>query len=177
MISLINLLWIFVVDTVITFGNGPVILPLLNQSLVQQLHVISSDQLLYAYAIGRVTPGQVNLYIAAVGYFLFGPVGAVLSSISIILPGFLMIPMVAWYEKFHKVSIINNLIKGITVVSIGLIFTATVAIGQDVLKGVNTWIVFLSVIVFNRVFKINGFLSFIAGSVLGIAIYFFPLHH
>lgn len=177
MISLINLLWIFFFDTVITFGNGPVMLPLLDQALVQTRHAITSDQLLYAYAIARVTPGQVNLYIAAIGYFLFGVPGAILSSVSIIIPGFLMIPMMHGYHKFKDVQIVNHLIKGITVVSIGLIFSSTASIGRSVLIGIIPWSVFLLVIVLTKVLKINGFLSFVLASFLGIILYYLPSLH
>lgn len=172
MISLIDLLGIFMFDTIITFGNGPVMLPLLNQALVISRHAISSDQLLYAYAIARVTPGQVNLYIAAIGFFLYGPIGAVLSSMSIIVPGFLMIPMLHGYQKFKDVEIVNHLIKGITVVSIGLIFSATASIGQSVLTSFIPWIVFITVIVLTKVVKINGFLSFAAASILGLILFY-----
>ncbi len=173
MISLIDLLFVFVLYTVMTFGNGPVMLPLLDQELVQQRHALTSEQLLYAYAIARVTPGQVNLYIAAIGYLLFGPVGAVLSSVSIIIPGVLMIPMVKGYEKFKKISSVDNFIKGITVVSIGLIFSATAEIGQTVLTSIVPWIVFISVIVMTKVIKWNGFLSFVLASILGIILHLF----
>ncbi len=176
MISLIDLLWTLMFDTIITFGNGPVMLPLLQQALVVNHHAITQDQLLYAYAIARVTPGQVNLYIAAIGYFLFGPFGAVLSSISIIIPGLLMIPMMKGYQKFKDVEIVNHLIKGITVVSIGLIFSATASIGQSVLISGIPWIVFISMIVMAKIIKINGFLSFILASILGIILYYSPIH-
>lgn len=174
MISLIELLSVFVFYTIITFGNGPVMLPLLDQSLVQTKHAITSDQLLYAYAIARVTPGQINLYIAAIGYFLFGPVGAVLSSVSIIIPGFLMIPMVHGYHKVKDIRAVDHLIKGITVISIGLIFSATASIGKTVLTDVIPWTVFLTVIFLTKILKWNGFLSFALASLLGIILYFAP---
>lgn len=176
MISLIDLLGVFLFYTVITFGNGPVMLPLLDQALVQTRHVITSDQLLYAYAIARVTPGQINLYIAAIGYFLFGPIGAILSSISIIIPGFLMIPMMKGYQKFKNIPSINNLIKGITIASIGLIFSATASLGQSVLIDVIPWVVFITMILMAKLLKINGFICFILASILGVVLYFSPFN-
>ena len=71
MTSLIEFLWVILYTNVITFGNGPVMLPLFDQSLVQNLHILTSEELLYSYSIARVTPGQINLYIAAIGYFAF----------------------------------------------------------------------------------------------------------
>lgn len=172
MISLPELLSVFFIYTVMTFGNGPVMLPLLDKELVQIRQVLTNDQLLYAYAIARVTPGQVNLYIAAVGYLIFGPIGAVLSSVAIIIPGYLMIPMVKGYEKFRKVAVVDNFIKGVTVASIGLIFSATMDIGQSVLSSAIPWVVFIVTIVLSKIVKWNGFLSFVLASFLGIALVF-----
>ena len=175
MISLIEFLWIIVYTNVITFGNGPVMLPLFDQSLVQNMHALTREQLLYAYSIARVTPGQVNLYIAAIGYLIFGFTGAILSSLALVIPGYLMIPMMHGYHRLKEVEIVSHLIKGITVVSIGLMLSATVSIGQSVLTGLVPWIVFGSMILFTKVLKLNGFLSFALASIIGVVLYYLPL--
>ena len=60
------------VANMLTFGNGTVMAAILQQSLVERAHVLTNDQLLYAFALARVTPGQANLYVASIGYMLFG---------------------------------------------------------------------------------------------------------
>ena len=45
---------------VMTFGNGPVMIPLLQTHLVEGSRVLTQDQLLYAFTIARITPGQAN---------------------------------------------------------------------------------------------------------------------
>ncbi|HVT01395.1 MAG TPA: chromate transporter [Patescibacteria group bacterium] len=177
MTSLINFLWIIFYTNVITFGNGPVMLPLFAQSLVQNMHMISQEQLLYAYSIGRVTPGQVNLYIAAIGYLTHGYKGAFLSTLVLVIPGYLILPMVHIHNKLKEITLVEHLIKGITVVSIGLMIEATVTIGQGVLTSVVPWIVFATVIILAKVVKVNGFLSFVLASALGIILYYLPLLH
>lgn len=174
MISLIEFLWVILYTNVITFGNGPVMLPLFDQSLVRHMHALTSEQLLYAYSIARVTPGQVNLYIAAIGYLIFGFKGAVLSSFALVIPGFLIIPMMHGYQKLKEIEVVEHLIKGITVVSIGLMLAATVSIGQSVLTNVVPWVVFLTVILSTKVVKLNGFLSFVLASFLGVFLYYLP---
>ena len=177
MTSLIEFLLTILYTNIITFGNGPVMLPLFDQSLVQNLHIITSEELLYSYSIARVTPGQVNLYIAAIGYFAFGFKGAILATLVLVIPGFLIIPMMHGYHKIKEIEVVEHLIKGITVVSIGLMLAATVSIGQDVLIGIIPWIVFLTVIVLTKLVKMNGFLSFVAASILGVVLYFIPYLH
>ena len=42
----------------LTFGNGPVLVPLMEERFVNVAGMLSIDQLLYAYAIARVIPGR-----------------------------------------------------------------------------------------------------------------------
>ena len=172
MTSLIEFLWVVLYTNVITFGNGPVMLPLFEQSLVRGLHALSGEQLLYAYSISRVTPGQVNLYISAIGYLIFGYKGAILSSLALVIPGYLMLPMAHGYRKYKELEVVDHLIKGITVVSIGLMLSATVSIGQSVLTSIIPWIVFFAVIILAKVFKMNTFLSLVLSSLLGVVLYY-----
>jgi chromate transporter len=174
MISLIEFLWVILYTNVITFGNGPVMLPLFDQSLVKNMHALTSEQLLYAYSIARVTPGQINLYIAAIGFLVFGLKGAILSSLALVIPGYLIIPMMHGYQRLKEIEVVEHLIKGITVVSIGLMLAATVSIGQSVLTSLVPWIVFAVVIILTKVVKINGFLSFALASALGGFLYYLP---
>ena len=176
MISLIELVWTILFTNFITFGNGPVMLPLFDQSLVQNLHALSREELLYAYSIARVTPGQINIYIVAIGYLIHGASGAFFSLLALVIPGYLILPMMHGYHKVKEIEFFQHLIKGITVVSIGLMISATASIGQTVLTSLIPWIVFITVILLTKVVKVNGFLSFALASLLGVILYFSPIH-
>src|SRR5205085_1144298 len=75
---------------VMTFGNGPVMIPLLHTHLVEGSRILTEDQLLYAFTIARVTPGQANFYVVSIGYMLYGITGAIVATLAIILPGYIM---------------------------------------------------------------------------------------
>lgn len=154
--------------TVITFGNGSVMFPLLEETLVDQYQIISQEHMLYSFAIARVTPGQANLYISAIGLLSFGLKGAIAAAFTIIFPSFLMIPLLKGYEKVKNIEWINKFVKGVTVTSVGLIFSATTEIGKDVLISPIAWIVFITVLTLSRIFKLNGFLNLIIASVFGV---------
>jgi chromate transporter len=170
--TLFDLLILLFFYTIITFGNGAVMFPLLDKELVQIAQVINRDQLLYAFAISRITPGQANLYIAAIGYLTFGALGALLSSITIVLPSFLIIPMLHGYKKFQNISYVTHFVQGITITSIGLIFSATATIGQDVLNGQIQLCVFLGTILLAKGVKVNSFVACIVASIIGATLYF-----
>lgn len=155
-----------------TFGNGPVMVPLLQSSLVEDEHVITQDQLLYAFTIARVTPGQANMYVGSIGYMIFGLLGAVVTTLVIQLPGYLILPMLRAYERMKNVKWVQGFNRGLTVTSVGLIFAATVSIGQGTLVSPVTWVVFALTLVMIQVLKWNQILSLGVATAIGIALYY-----
>jgi chromate transporter len=141
-VSLPELAALILFWNVLVFGNGPVLVPLLQQHLVAERHVLSLDQLLFAFAVARVTPGQANLYVASIGYMLFGWLGAVTTTVAISLPGYLVLPLMRLYERFRAGARVRGFVHGLTAVSVGLILSATVEIGRTTLAGAAPWVVF-----------------------------------
>lgn len=163
--ELAGLIFVF---NAMTFGNGPVLLPLLQQALVDERHVLAQDQLLYAFALARTTPGQANLYVASIGYFLYGLGGALLTTLALQLPGYLMIPLVKSYERFKNVQWVKGFTKGLTVTSVGLIFAAVVQIGLKTLTNPIAWIILPLTLVFNYWLKWGTLLSLGAACLVGL---------
>ena len=133
--SLLELCVTVLVYNAVTFGNGPVMVPLLQADLVEGRGVLSSDQLLYGFTIARITPGQANTYVAAIGYMLHGLVGALACTVAIVLPGYLMLPLLWGYQRLRGVHLIPAFTRGLTIASVGLIFAATLSIGRATLTG------------------------------------------
>lgn len=166
--SLFNLIAQIFTYNLLTFGNGPAMIPLLQTNLVDNARVLTLEQLLYAFAIARVTPGQANVYVASIGYFLYGIGGAVLATLAIQLPGYLMLLFVKVYERLRSVAWVTNFTRGLTVASVGLIFAATLSIGAKTLAGPVTWIVFAAALGMMVLLKWNQMLSLGVASLLGI---------
>src|ERR671938_66394 len=109
------------IANLLTFGNGNIMVALLQQAFVQQAHVLSNEQLLYAFSIARVTPGQANLFIAALGYMLFGLPGALLSIVVIVVPAYLMIPLVRSFQLLGSNPRVLSLTRGLGSTAVGLL--------------------------------------------------------
>ena len=127
----------------LTFGNGSAVLALLQHRLVDG-GVLGLSQFLYAYALGRVTPGQNNLYLASVGYMICGWLGALGAIVAIQVPGYLVIPVLKGYERVRHQRSVQGFIRGLTAASVGLMFAVAFNIGQEALTGLVPWIVFLA---------------------------------
>jgi len=166
--SLPQLILLIFTFNLLTFGNGPAMIPMLQADLVDRTQVLSIEQLLYAFAIARVTPGQANVYVASIGYFLFGVVGAVLATLAIQLPGYLMLPFMKIYEKMRSNAWVERFTRGLTVASVGLIFAATLSIGIKTLVEPVTWVVFAATLLMIVLLKWNQMLSLLLASLLGI---------
>lgn len=166
--ELVGLIFTF---NLMTFGNGPVMVPLLQDNLVDQRGVLSTDQLLYAFTIARVTPGQANTYVAAIGYMLFGWLGALLVTLAILVPGYLMLPLLKGFERLRGGAGVKAFTKGLTSASVGLILAATLSIGRETLTGPLAWAMFLLALLLIVPLKWGNIRSLAAVSAVGAAIW------
>jgi chromate transporter len=156
----------------LTFGNGPVMIPLLQRHLVEESGLLTLDQFLYAYALGRVTPGQANLYVAAIGYMAFGWWGALTTIAAIQLPGYMMLPLMRWYERFRHLGAVRGFTRGLTAVSVSLMLSVTWDIGRDTLANPLTWVAFLLTLGLVVVGRWNAVMAMLVAAAAGAALKF-----
>ena len=166
--SLWKLTLLIALFNLMTFGNGPVMIPLLQTHLVLGSRVLTQDQLLYAFTIARVTPGQANLYVASIGYMLYGMPGAILTTLAIMLPGYVMIPLLRGYEHLHHSPWIKGFTKGLTVTSVGLILAAVIQIARDALTQPTAWVVLFATLIMTQLLKWNALTALAAATCLGL---------
>jgi chromate transporter len=141
------------VASVSSFGNGTVMAAVLQRDFVQDARVLTNDQLLFAFALARVTPGQSNLYIASIGYMMFGWAGAALSMLAVILPSYLMLPMLGAYERLRSITAVPRFIRGLASTAVGILLATTYNLSKDSLNVPVTWVVLpvaLALMVFTR---------------------------
>src|SRR5712672_3596232 len=171
--SLWKLALLIALFNLMTVGNGPVMIPLLQTHLVEGSRVLTQDQLLYAFTIARVTPGQANFYVASIGYMLYGMPGSIVATLAIILPGYIMIPLLHGYEHLRDSRWINGFTKGLTVTSVGLILAAVVQIARVELTQPIAWVVLLATLVMTQTLKWNILVALVAVTCLGLLLKWF----
>ena len=168
--KLLDLLTALFTFNLLTFGNGTVMIPLLQARLVDQQHVLSDDQLLYAFTIARVTPGQANLYVAAIGFMVDGLIGAILAILVVLLPSYLMIPALHSYERVREAKAVAGFTRGLTAASVGVILAATVEIGRRTLNSSIAWIVFPVAFIMVGLLKWHPILTLALACALGVGL-------
>ncbi|SOB98851.1 chromate transporter [Ureibacillus xyleni] len=73
------------------FGGGYSLIPLIEKEIVERRKLLSSEDITNLFAIGGSAPGAVVINIAIlIGYKIKGVIGAILCTLSITLPVFLL---------------------------------------------------------------------------------------
>lgn len=168
--SFVQLVLVIVTYNLLAFGNGSALLALLQHKLVQDAGVLNLDQFLYAYALGRVTPGQNNLYLASIGYMIYGWLGAFTAVAAIQVPGYLVLPVLKIYERVRSWRSVQGFIRGLTAASVGLMFAIAFNIGREALTGLIPWIVFVATLVLIFVARRSLLVGMAGAAVLGLAL-------
>src|SRR6202000_122336 len=122
-----KLLLFFLKAASLTFGSGLVIVPFLEQGLVQQYGWMDQRQFLIAVAVGMISPGPVVITATFVGYLVAGFWGSLLSTIGIFLPSFLLVLIVAPLLLRHRGNPnVQGFVKGAYAAAIGTILGACI---------------------------------------------------
>jgi chromate transporter len=169
-VTLERLLLLLFTANLVTFGSGRLMVPILQRALVDDTHALSLDQFLFAFTVGRITPGPANLYVAAIGYMLYGVPGAVLVALVVLGPSYLIVPLGEGYRRFERNGAVRGFGRGLTAASVGLILSSTVDIGRDALGGPIPIAVCALTLVLLHVFRWNTLLALATASAVGVAL-------
>jgi chromate transporter len=126
-----KLLLFFLKAGSLTFGSGLVIVPFLQQGLVQEYGWLDERQFLIAVAVGMISPGPVVITATFVGYLVAGFWGSLASTIGIFLPSFLLVLVAAPILARHRGNKnVQGFIKGAYAAAIGTILGACILLGR-----------------------------------------------
>ena len=171
-----NVLWKLFVSTLylstFTFGGGYVIVTLIKQKFVDELHWIEEDEMLDLIAIAQSAPGAIAVNGAiVVGYKLAGLLGAIVAIIATIIPPFVIITVISYfYELFRDNFIVSKLLSGMQA-GVGAVIASVVwDMGGGVLKQKSAVSDFILVAAFLAacIFRVNVVYIILACIALGV---------
>jgi chromate transporter len=168
--SLGALLLLLFTSNLLTFGSGRTMIPLLERALVRDTSALTLDQFLFAFAIGRVTPGPANLYVAAIAYMLHGFPGALLATAVVVLPSYLIVPLHAGYRRVARSGPVRGFSRGLTAASVGLLVASSIDIGRSALTSPAAIAVCLLTLFLLHVLRWNPLLCLAAALAAGAAL-------
>ncbi len=168
--SLLKIFLIFLKIGSVLFGSGYVLIAYLDGELVNSLQWLTKDSLLDAIAIGQFTPGPVLSTATFIGYQLAGFWGAIVATIGIFLPSFLLVALVnPFIPKLRQSNLLSKFLNAVNASAVGLMLAVTINLGRSSLIDWKAMAIFLMIaaILFFTKGKVNALWLVLFGGVAG----------
>jgi chromate transporter len=132
--GVIGTAWTFLKIGCVFFGGGYVLLPMLHHQLVTDLGWLSQREFLDGVAISQLTPGPLAVLSTFCGYRGGGPLGAVVATAALFLPGLtLMYVLSHYYRRFRHNRKVRDFLAGVAPAVVGLVFAAALILAPSAL--------------------------------------------
>lgn len=119
-----------------TFGGGFVIIPLLRERFVKQLHWIKEEDILDLVAVAQSSPGAIAVNASIiVGYHVAGLAGALVAALGTIIPPFVIISIISYfYLAFRDNPYINVMMAGMLAAVAAVILDVVISMTKQIFK-------------------------------------------
>jgi chromate transporter len=158
-----------------TFGGGYAMIPLIEREVVDNKKWIERKEIVDVFALAQSLPGAIAINTSTfIGYKILGKVGAIVSTIGIILPSLIIITLIAMFFSVVRGNpVFEEIFDGISPAIVALILVAGIKIVKQSVKDKIGIIILLCTIVFITFFNMQAIFAIIGGALVGISIYFF----
>ncbi len=122
------------------FGGGFTTVPLIQREVVDRFGWVSTREFIDGIALGQVTPGPIVITATFVGYKVGGLLGALLGTLAVFFPSFLIVTTLApHYERIKRSRPIQLMVRGILATFIGMLLFVVYRFGLEALVDWQTW--------------------------------------
>jgi chromate transporter len=164
------LFYVFLKIGSIVFGSGYVLLAFLRADLVAHRGWLTDSQLVDAVAVGQVTPGPVFTTATFIGYLLRGPMGALVATVGIFLPAFILVaasgPLI---PHIRRSATAGAFLDGVNVASLALMAVVSYQLGRSAIVDWSTAVLAIASLVLLVRFRTNSAWLVLGGAIIGIA--------
>jgi chromate transporter len=170
--DLFDLAALMVKISLFSFGGGFASIPLMSHEIVEVHAWMDYQTFMNGIILGQVTPGPVVITATYVGYLLHGIVGAMVATLAIFLPSFIvLVALVPYFDRFRASPYFTTAILGVLCSFVGLLMTVTIRFGMDV-KWDFTHILLAVAAVIALFRKADILWVILAGTALSALVYF-----
>ena len=152
-----------------TFGGGMSMLPMLQRELVESKQWLTEEEILNYFAIGQCTPGIIAVNVATFcGYKRAGLSGAIVSTIGIVCPSWIVITLIAGsISRFSDIEWIQRAMKGVYVAVAALLARAVFTFGKKIITDFVTAGIAVGAFLAMSVWNVSGILIVLAAGIIG----------
>ncbi len=155
-----------------TFGGGYVIVTLLKNKFVNELHWIDEEEMLDLVAIAQSSPGAIAVNGAiVVGYKLAGLAGVVCAVLGAVIPPFVILTLVSFfYAAFRENKVIQSLLYGMKSGVGAVIISVVYDMGSSIVKSKDAVLILIMALAFvaNYFFAVNVIYIILIVIVIGL---------
>jgi chromate transporter len=153
----------------VLYGSGYVLLAFLRSDLVEHYHWITSTQLLDAVAVGQITPGPLFTTATFVGYILGGTSGALVATVAIFLPAFVLVAVSGPVVRRMRTSkLAMQFMDAVNAAAIAFMSVVLFQLGQAALVDITSLLLALLSAVLLFRFRINSMWLMAGGAAIGL---------
>lgn len=130
--------FIFLRIGAVTFGGGFVMIPEIENEVVNSHQWLTRQEFADATALGQITPGPVLIMATFVGYRVAGFLGALFSTLCVFLPSFAMVIAAgSSFRRFRTNRQMQAFLRGVAPAVTGLLIAAAWSVARS---GIHSWI-------------------------------------
>ncbi len=166
----ISLFKSFICIGLLTIGGGLVMLPFIEKEFVEKKKWLTKNEMIDIFALAQSVPGIIAINASSLtGYRLAGAMGAIASSIGVILPSFTIIVLIT--PIFYKLQTIESITKafmGIRVAIIVMLSFTLFRMAKSTLKDPFSIAIFVLALIAIFVFNTNLMYVVAGASIIGL---------
>lgn len=161
-----------------TFGGGYAMLALLETEFVSRRQWMTMEEFMDMTAIAESTPGPMAVNSATyIGYRVAGPVGALVATLAVCLPSFVVIYILSFFfDRFLSLTYVAKAFRGIQAGVVYLIFSAGLKMLRSIEKnglsrGIAAVVMLLMVVLTLLSVKVSSLIYILLSGLIGLAVY------
>ncbi|MCI8387928.1 MAG: chromate transporter [Clostridiales bacterium] len=153
-----------------TFGGGYAMIPLIQKETVENKKWITDDDILEIMAIAESTPGPIAVNSATfVGYRVCGVFGALMSTIGVVLPSFIIISLISLIlNQFQELRVVKYAFFGIRAGVLALLVKALWTMFKKCPKGIVPYTIAVAAFIISGILGVNVLIVIVGCAAAGL---------
>lgn len=170
-LTLLALFLIFLKIGALTYGGGYVMVPLMEHDVVYRFRWVNARQFADGVALGQLTPGPIAITATFIGYFAAGLKGALVATVAIFLPSFVMTGIAGTYvNRFRESRWIQAALAGVAPAVTGLLMTGAIIIGQASIHSLSSGCIALAAGILFLALRLNPLYIMLGAGAVGLLV-------
>src|SRR5574341_120311 len=172
MLTLLDLLITTLKVGTLTYGGGYAMIPVFQHEFVDARAWLTAREFSDGIAVGQITPGPLMLMIAFMGYKIAGVLGALVATLGLFAPSFILVIVFArTRQRLGENALFQSAMKGIGVAVVGLLLAAAVSLARA--ANADIWLLVIGAVSFALIHlrKVDAVWIIIGAGLIGALIF------